>query len=270
MHHLEDQSDLNDDKTMPLLEHLLELRRRLIFGALAFFACFLVSFYFANELFEFLTRPLADVWAGQTGRRLIFTALQEKFFTNVRLAFFGGAVLSFPLVAAQLWMFVAPGLYKNEKRVFFPFLFATPVMFAIGASLVYYFVLPVAWKFFTGFEQLHVEGGGLPIQLEPKVAEYLSLVMQMIFGFGLVFELPVLLTLLVAAGILSTEGLARNRRYAIVGAFVVAAVLTPPDPISQVAMAVPIVGLYEISIWIGKLIERDRRKREAAEDSAEV
>jgi sec-independent protein translocase protein TatC len=264
-------SDVNDndidDKKMPLLEHLLELRRRLIWSALAFFVCFLISFYFADHIFEFLTRPLAMAWQGREGKRLIFTALQEKFFTNVRVAMFGGALLSFPIVATQIWMFVAPGLYKNEKRVFAPFLIATPVMFALGASMVYYFVLPVAWRFFTGFEQPPTDGG-LPIQLEPKVAEYLSLVMQFIFGFGLVFELPVLLTLLVQAGITSSAALARNRRYAIVVAFVVAAVLTPPDPMSQIAMAVPIVLLYEISIWIGRAIERDRAKREAAEEAA--
>jgi sec-independent protein translocase protein TatC len=257
-----------DDKKMPLLEHLLELRRRLIWSALAFLICFLVAFYFADHIFEFLTRPLAEAWQGREGKRLIFTALQEKFFTNVRVAMFGGLIVSFPIIATQLWMFVAPGLYKNEKRVFAPFLIATPIMFAMGASLVYYFVLPVAWKFFTGFEQPPTDGG-LPIQLEPKVAEYLSLVMQFIFGFGLVFELPVLLTLLVQVGITSSAALARNRRYAIVIAFVVAAVLTPPDPMSQVAMALPIVVLYEVSIWIGRAIERSRAKREAAEEVAE-
>jgi sec-independent protein translocase protein TatC len=254
-----------DETKMPLLDHLVELRRRLIYSVLSFFVCFVACFYFADPIFNFLVEPLAELWAGQQSRRLIFTALHEKFFTDVKVAFFAGAFISFPLISNQIWLFVAPGLYKNEKRAFLPFLAATPVLFLIGAAFVYYLVLPVAWKFFAGFEQAAAPGL-LAIELEPKVDQYLALVMQLIFAFGISFELPVLLTLLVRAGLTSSETLRKNRRYAIVIAFVAAAVLTPPDPLSQIGLAVPIILLYEISIWCGRLIERGREKREREDD----
>jgi sec-independent protein translocase protein TatC len=258
-----------EEGRMSMLDHLVELRRRLMWSAISFIACFLIAYYFADVVFNFLVEPLVDLWAGQEPRRLIFTALHEKFFTDLKIAFFVGAFISFPVVAGQIWMFVAPGLYKNEKSAFLPFLVATPVLFFIGGAFVYYFVLPVAWEFFASFEQT-AEDGKLAIELEPKVDQYLSLVMRLIFAFGLSFELPVVLTLLARVGIVSAAGLRKNRRYAIVIAFIAAAVLTPPDPISQLGLAIPIIVLYEISILCAVLIEKQRRKREkAAEDEAE-
>jgi sec-independent protein translocase protein TatC len=254
-----------DDSKMPLLDHLIELRRRLIYSVISFFVCFLVSFHFADPIFNFLVAPLADMWQGQPSRRLIFTALHEKFFTDVKVAIFTGAFLAFPLISNQIWAFVAPGLYKNEKRAFLPFLIATPILFLMGAAFVYYLVLPVAWKFFAGFEQAAAPGA-LPIELEPKVDQYLSLVMRLIFAFGISFELPVLLTLLARAGLATSQGMREKRRYAIVAAFIAAAILTPPDPMSQIGLAVPIILLYEISIWCARLVERGREKREQEDD----
>jgi sec-independent protein translocase protein TatC len=258
-----------EEGRMSMLDHLVELRRRLMWSGVAFIACFLVSYYFADPVFNFLVEPLVDLWAGQEPRRLIFTAMQEKFITDLKIAFFVGAFVSFPIIAGQMWMFVAPGLYRNEKAAFLPFLVATPVLFFLGGAFVYYFVLPVAWEFFASFEQT-AEGGKLAIELEPKVDQYLSLVMRLIFAFGLSFELPVILTLLVRVGIVSVAGLRKNRRYAVVIAFIAAAILTPPDPISQLGLAIPIIVLYEVSILCSMLVERQRRKREEkAEAEAE-
>ncbi len=258
----------NDDKAMPLLDHLTELRRRLIYSVVAFVAVFLVCFFFANIFFDFLVAPLAGIWEDQQQRRLIFTALHEKFFTNIKVAFFAAAFISFPIVANQLWMFVAPGLYKNEKRAFLPFLVATPILFFAGGAFVYYIVMPVAWTFFASFEQL-ATSGGLAIELEPKVNEYLSLSMRLIFAFGLSFELPVVISLLARAGMVTPEGLAKKRRYSIVLAFVAAAILTPPDPISQLTLALPIILLYEVSIWCARIIQRQRMQAEEAATAAE-
>lgn len=249
---------------MPLVEHLTELRRRLLYSLAAFVVLFLVCFYFADIFFNFLVEPLARIWEGQEGRRLIFTAMHERFFTNIKVAFFAAAFLGFPILAAQIWTFVAPGLFKREKKAFLPFLIATPVLFFIGGIFVYYLLLPVAWQFFSSFEQIAGENV-LPITLEPKVNEYLSLVMRLIFAFGLSFELPVALLILVRVGFTTPEGLKKKRRYAIVIAFVAAAVLTPPDPLSQLALAIPIVLLYEISILIAVQMKRGREAEDAAE-----
>lgn len=258
-----------DDRKMSLIEHLTELRKRLMFAAIGFIVIFLICFYFANPFFNFLVAPLAEVWEGDPNRRLIFTAMHEKFFTNIKVAFFAAAFISFPIFASQVWMFVAPGLYKNEKGAFLPFLIATPFLFFGGGAFVYYFVMPVAWEFFTSFEQLSVGAGELAIELEPKVNEYLSLVMRLIFAFGLSFELPVVLSLMARVGIVTPDGLRKKRRYAIVSAFIAAAVLTPPDPLSQLALAIPIIILYEVSIYCATLIWRskDRAAAEAAGDS---
>ena len=251
----DDEDELGDK--MSLVEHLAELRTRLFYSVIALVVGFFVCFYFASEIFNFLVAPLAHLSEGQEQRRLIYTALHEKFFTEIKVAFFAAGCLSFPIIATQLWLFIAPGLYKNEKRAFLPFLLATPFLFVAGAASVYYGVMPVAWKFFAGFEQA---GGAeqLSIVLEPKVNEYLSLVMQLIFAFGIAFQLPVLLVLLVKVGIIDSSWLKARRRYAIVIAFVAAAVMTPPDPLSQIGLAVPIILLYEISIWLGVLVERKR------------
>ena len=251
---------------MPLLDHLVELRQRLLISMIGLLLAFGLCYHFSSEIFGWLMEPLSQIFEGQTGRRMIYTGLTEAFFTYVKVAFWAGVCLSFPIIASQVWMFVAPGLYKNERRAFLPFLAATPVLFAAGASLARYVIFPMAWRFFVSFETPAADGQ-LPIQLEAKVDQYLSLVMTLIFAFGLSFQLPVLLTLLARVGIVSSQMLSSKRRYAIVGVFVFAAVVTPPDVISQVSLAIPMILLYEISIWSARLIERQRAQREAAEAS---
>jgi sec-independent protein translocase protein TatC len=250
------EDDQIDDKPMPLLDHLVELRRRLMWAIAAFVVCFLGSYYFANSIYFFLAEPLAAVLReqGMPDPRLIYTQLYEAFFTRIKVAFFAGAFISFPVIANQLWMFIAPGLYRSEKRALLPFLAATPVLFVLGAALAYYFVFPFAWRFFASF-QSETGGGGVPIELLPRVSEYLDLVMKLIFAFGLTFEMPVLLTLLAKVGIVSSKGLRRTRRYAYVGMFVIAAILAPPDVITQIGLAIPLIGLYEISILAARMVE---------------
>jgi sec-independent protein translocase protein TatC len=257
-----------DDRQMPLLDHLIELRNRLMYSCVAIMIGFLICYFFSEQIYAFLVRPLADIYQGQTGRRMIYTGLAEAFFTYVKVAFWAGAFLTFPVVAVQLWMFIAPGLYRTEKQAFLPFLVATPILFFLGGAMAYYIVFPLAWRFFVSFE---TPGGPgmLPIELEARVAEYLSLVMKLIFAFGLCFQLPVALTLMGRVGLITSQQLAGNRRYAIVAVFAVAAVLTPPDVISQVGLAVPILILYELSIIAVRMVERRRAQAEAAEEAAE-
>jgi sec-independent protein translocase protein TatC len=261
-----------NEKTMPLLDHLIELRQRLMRSCIAILVLFFVCYYFAPHIYDFLVQPLADILEKSGGpRRLIFTALHEAFFTYIKVALFAALFLAFPFIAIQVWAFIAPGLYKHEKRAFAPFLVATPVLFFMGGALVYYLIFPLAWKFFLSFESVGGPGA-LPIQLEAKVDQYLSLVMRLIFAFGLCFELPVVMTLLARVGMVTSKGLAKNRRYAIVLAFIAAAILTPPDVISQIGLAVPTMMLYEISIWAVKLVERQKgtvAEEEEGEDEDE-
>lgn len=270
MSETEDRDGPEDDQPMPLLEHLLELRRRLIYAALGFVVAFALCYWVSLDIYDVLMRPLAKVMADVGGtQRMIYTALTEGFFTQVKVAAFGAMFLSFPIVAAQLWMFVAPGLYKKERRAFLPFLVASPILFVLGAMLVYFLIIPMAWKFLLGF-QTHGGETVLPIQLEARVGEYLSLIMTLIFAFGVSFQLPVLLTLLARAGLVSSAALVSKRRYAIVIAFVVGAVLTPPDVISQIGLAVPLMLLYEGSIIACRRIERSRAAAEAERDGDET
>jgi len=262
-------ADNLDDAKMPLLEHLVELRQRLLYSFIGMIVAFFLCYAVAGDIYNFLVRPLAEATEGQAGRRMIFTALHEAFFTQIKVAFFGAMCISFPIMAAQIWGFVSPGLYKNEKQVFLPFLIATPVLFTVGAAMVYYLVIPLAWRFFISFETPGGDGN-LPMELEPKVDQYLSLVMRLIFAFGVCFELPVLIVLLAKIGIVSAAGLRAKRKYAILIAFVVAAVLTPPDVISQILLAVPVILLYEISILCAVVIEKRRSDPPAEEVEEET
>ncbi len=252
-----------DESAAPLLDHLIELRRRLMWAIGGFFLAFLLCFFFAKELFNLLVIPFtwAVSWAGMKDKavELIYTAPQEFFFTQIKIAMFGGLVLAFPLIAGQIYKFVAPGLYRNERMAFLPFLVASPVLFLIGAALVYFFFTPMVMWFFLAMEQTGSDTE-VQISLLPKVSEYLGLIMTLIFAFGLVFQLPVVTTLLARVGLVSSEGLKDKRKYAIVIAFVTAAVLTPPDPVSQIGLALPTILLYEISIFMARLVEQNREK----------
>lgn len=256
-----------EDKKMPLLDHLIELRQRLIWSVLTLFVCFLVAYYFSGIIFDFLVKPLQHVQSANGMRRMIYTAPTEAFFTYVKVALFTALFVSFPVIASQIWMFVAPGLYKHEKQAFLPFLAATPILFLIGAAFLYFLILPFALKFFASFEVPPVEGQ-MPIQLEAKMSEYLSLVMTLILAFGISFQLPVLLVLLAKVGIVSADGLASKRRYAIVGIVAFAGVVTPPDVFSQLSLAIPMYLLYELSIWIARFIEKKRVEDEAKANAA--
>jgi sec-independent protein translocase protein TatC len=247
----------------PLLDHLIELRKRLVISIFAFVVCFLLCFAFAKPIYAFLTAPLAHALAGQPKRHLIYTALYETFFTYVKVGMFAGLCLSFPIVASQLWLFIAPGLYRHERRAFLPFLAATPVLFLVGAAFVYYIMLPFAIRFFVGYETPGGHGA-LGIELQAKVSEYLDFVTTLIFAFGLCFQLPVLLSLLGRVGIITSAQLRSVRRYAILGIVALSAVVTPPDVFSMISLALPLTLLYEISIWCVRFIEN----RRASDDTA--
>ena len=250
-----------DEGSMSLIDHMIELRNRLGICVAVFLVIFIGSLIrpfgtdsknFADILFLFLQAPLAAELEEQGGR-MIFTALHEAFFTQIKVAFFAALFISFPVILLQIWRFVAPGLYKNERKAFVPFLVATPVLFFLGGAMVYYLVIPLAWDFFLSFQ---ITGGesNLSIEVEPRISEYLSLVMRLIFAFGIAFELPVVLLLLARAGIITARGMAKNRKYAILFSFIAAAILTPPDVISQVMLAIPVIMLYEMSIIAARIM----------------
>jgi len=254
-----EQDDIDATKA-PLIEHLIELRRRLLWSLAAIFAAFVVCFWFAKPIYNLLLWPYRVAAGVDVPIELIYTAPQEFFFTQVKLALFGAIFVAFPVIAAQLYMFVAPGLYRAERKAFLPFLIATPILFLIGAALVYFVAMPLAMTFFLSMQQT----GDVEILLTAKVSEYLSLIMMLILGFGICFQLPVLLTLLARAGLVTSDQLKYYRRHAILGVFVAAAILTPPDPVSQLALAIPTLGLYELSIFAVKLVEKKRAASGAA------
>ena len=262
----DDEDDIEASKA-PLLEHLVELRQRLVRSIIAIAIAFVVCFYFADDIFNLLIIPYERAAGAEREIRLIYTAPQEYFFTQMKLALFGALFLAFPIIANQIYKFVAPGLYKHERHAFLPYLVATPILFAMGAALVYFIVMPLALGFFLSLEQGPEEGRAV-IELLPKVNEYLGLIMTLLFAFGLVFQLPVVLTLLARAGIVDAEGLKKKRKYAVVMAFVASAVLTPPDPISQLGLAVPTLLLYELSIQAVRLVEKRRAAARAKADAA--
>jgi len=255
-----------DASKAPLLDHLIELRQRLIYAAGAFFVTFLLCFTIARHIYEVLVWPY--VWAsGSDHVRLIATHFLEQIFTHLKLAMFGAGFLSFPVIAVQVYKFVAPGLYRNERAAFLPYLVATPLFFLLGAATVYFLAMPILIKFSIGLAHSASAEGPATIELLPKVSEYLSLIMTLIFGFGLMFQLPVVLTLLARAGIVTSEMLRTGRRFAVVGIFAVAAVLTPPDAISMIIMALPTTLLYELSIWAVAWVEKQQAARDAARNS---
>tara|TARA_B100001123_G_C15261089_1_gene1006608 strand:+ start:958 stop:1731 length:774 start_codon:yes stop_codon:yes gene_type:complete len=246
------------------VSHLTELRTRLINSIYLLFAFFLVSYYFSEEIYNFLVQPYADaVKDDNHGRRLIFTALQETFITYLKVSFFAAFFISSPLILVQIWKFIAPGLYENEKKALMPYLIATPLLFLLGGLLVYYLIMPLAIKFFLSFET-SLGINNLPIQLEAKVNEYLSLIMKLIFAFGLSFQLPVILSLLARVGFIDSNYLKKRRKYVVVIIFAVAAILTPPDPVTQIGLAIPLLLLYEISIVSVKIIEKKIKEKEHA------
>jgi len=247
-----------NEKKFSFVEHLSELRSRLVKSIVFLFLFFIVCYFFAENIYNFLLSPYAEaVKDDQINRRMIFTALHETFITYLKVAFFAAMFISSPIILTQIWKFVAPGLYKNEKKALLPYLIATPTLFLLGGMLVYYLIMPLAIKFFLTFEtSAHL--GNLPIQLEAKVNEYLSLIMRLIFAFGISFQLPVLLSLLARVGFIDSKYLKRRRKYVIVIIFAVAAILTPPDPITQIGLGIPLLILYELSIFSVSLIEKKK------------
>ena len=244
----------------PLLTHLLELRRRLLYCLLVFTIAFAISYGVAEHIYHYLLQPLRHAFGDDNNRRMIYTGLHEAFFTYIKLAFATALFITLPMVLIQLWRFIAPGLYQRERKAILPLFVMTPVLFVMGAALAFYLVMPLAWTFFIGFETPGSETG-MAVELEARVSEYLNLVIRLIFAFGLSFELPILLLVLARIGMVSAQGLRDYRRHTIVAAFLVAALLTPPDLISQIALGMPIVLLYELSILLIQWTNADQATR---------
>lgn len=263
-----DEDEIEASKA-PLIDHLIELRQRLFWAVIAIAIAFVGCFIVADQIFNILVIPYERAAGQEHQIELIYTAPQEYFFTQMKLALFGALFLAFPVIASQIYMFVAPGLYRNERKAFLPYLIATPILFATGAALVFFIIMPLAMSFFLGMEQAGGNGQAA-IRHLPKVSEYLGLIMTLIFAFGLVFQLPVVLTLLARAGLTSSQSLKAKRKYAIVLTFAAGAILTPPDPISQIGLAVPTLLLYEFSILAVRMVEKRRAETEAedADDNA--
>ena len=256
-----EEKDEIEESAAPLIEHLTELRNRLIRSVVAFAVCMILAFTVATQIFNFLANPIVDILKqnGQTPD-LIFTGLQQGFMVNIRISLFGGFILSFPYVGMQLWKFVAPGLYREEKSAFLPFLLASPVLFLLGSAFAFYVVMPLAFDFFLGFQQENEDISNLVgITYLGTINEYLGLTMKFIIAFGLCFQLPVLLTLMGKAGLVSSEVLAKSRKYAVVGILVLAAIVTPPDVITQVILFTVVYALYEVSVMLVKWVEKKRR-----------
>lgn len=256
-----DRDDELKGSEAPLIEHLTELRQRLIYSIVALAILFIACFFVADYIYDFLLGPFKAAAGSPEAVKLIYTAPQEFFFTKLSVALFAAVFLAFPVIASQIYMFVAPGLYKNERMAFLPYLIATPICFLIGAALVYYGVMPLALGFFLGMQQ--TGGNGVTIEMVTRVSEYLSLIMTLLLAFGVCFQLPVILTLLAQIGVIGEAHLKTWRKYAIVACVVLAAFLTPPDPFSQLGLALPLLALYEISVIAVRFVERRRLAREA-------
>jgi sec-independent protein translocase protein TatC len=255
------ESERMEASRAPLVEHLIEFKRRLIFSLLALLVTGSVSYMHADKVFDFLVAPLANSFETGSNRHMIYTSLTEAFTTQIKLSFFAGVLLAFPVIAFHIYRFVAPGLYRKEKGVLLPYLIASPALFFAGAAMAYYYVFPTAWAFFVSFEQSGLGSIRIPVELQARVSEYLSLSMHVIMAFGLAFQLPVVLTLLARAGFLSVQTLINGRRYAAVILVSVAAIITPPDVISQLGLFVPLYILYEVSILICRSIERKKAQQ---------
>jgi sec-independent protein translocase protein TatC len=268
---MEDEKDNVEDSAAPLIEHLTELRNRLIRSVVAFAICMVLAFTVAGQIFNFLAKPIVEILV-ENGQApdLIFTGLQQGFMVNIRISLFGGFLLSFPYIGFQLWKFIAPGLYKDEKNAFLPFLLASPALFFIGATFAFYVVMPLAFDFFLGFQQTNENISDLVgITYLGTINEYLGLTMKFIIAFGLCFQLPVLLTLMGKAGLISSQTLAKSRKYAMVGILVLAAIVTPPDVITQIILFTVVYALYEVSVILVKWVEKKREQAFAAADMAD-
>ncbi len=253
-------SDIKSSEKAPIAKHLRELKIRIGLCLIFFIISFCFSYYFAEYAYDFLVKPLADIYEGQTGRRLIYTGLAEAFFTYLKISFYMALFVSLPFMLCQLYLFLSPALHKEEKIAILPFLIVAPIFFVAGAALVYYYIFPLAWSFFLSFEDMG-RNGSLPIEHESRISEYLSLVIHLIFVFGIAFQLPVLLSLLAKIGLVKAQMLASKRKYALIAIVGVSAIITPPDLISQIGLIIPLLALYEVSILSCKWIEYQKSRR---------